>query len=63
MTPRARTRKYRVASAIGVLAAVIGLTAGVGATTASAASTSIAKKCFVDFYYEGHWTTVEVECG
>lgn len=61
MTQMRQSLLRRTASAIAVLTAVIGLTAGTAAT-ASASADSL-KKCYVDVYYEGHWITVEVECG
>ncbi|MFF4248798.1 hypothetical protein ACFYY2_30635 [Streptomyces sp. NPDC001822] len=57
----ARTRKHRVAAAIGVFAAVIGMTAGVCTTSASAAPAT-KPKCYASVWYDGHWVTVRVPC-
>lgn len=61
MPHSARTRKQRMASAIGVLVAVIGMTVG-GGVTASAANDT-AKKCYIEVQVHGKWTKYEVPCG
>ncbi|RDG34566.1 hypothetical protein [Streptomyces corynorhini] len=54
----ALARKRRLASTIGVLVALIGLTAG----TTGTASAAAAKKCIIEVAYEGKWIGIEYEC-
>ncbi|GAA1256948.1 hypothetical protein GCM10009665_54180 [Kitasatospora nipponensis] len=56
----ARSRKRRTASALAVVIALTGITAGAVGT--ASATTMPPKKCFVEVYYDGHWTKVQVSC-
>ncbi|AXG77337.1 hypothetical protein [Streptomyces paludis] len=59
-TVSTRTRKRRVASAIGVLVAVIGMTAGTAGIASAAEAPT--RTCIISVGYEGKWISISYKC-